>query len=343
MPYSDTKTRKVRGKSWTQADERRWLADQKRQRKADEKAKLEFEREVAKMKRQGTYEAYLETEKQKKQAEEESHKQWVLDQKQRLDKVRINKSADARLMAGQLQSEFASAIGWRDRFGQPEGDWLDDPVEALTTGYGFGEEVRTSRGIKMQVNLCLDCSNSMVHNRLDNTAKETIQNFYLGLRMASSQLPTGSLVVNVWTWANGDDGRSVSHVNSKSEEEKYADSPMGALEYNYWAQFDGEDTWISPLLDRLERWENRYGDPTAFRLDIVITDGVLEHPTDAREGDKIQERRDGALQTVVLNFLPVEDWSDSRVPKRCVQYPATDDNLVGLMRGVLGAWLVNLA
>lgn len=341
MPYSDTKTRKVRGRSWTQADEAHYRAQERRRLKRDQQAKEEHERFLAKLKAEGKLDAYLESEKQKRQAAEEQAKQIVLEREKKVELERLDKSAEARLMAGALQSEFASAIGWRDRYNQPEGDWLDDPVAALTTGYGFAEEVRTSRGIKMQINICLDCSNSMNHNGLSAVSLRTVRDMYLGLDMASRQLPDGSLVVNVWEWAHDADGKIVYRTTDDGRA-RQNDNPMGAL-VNWWPYFDGEDTWISPLLESLEKWEDTHGDPGAFRLDIIITDGVLEHATDARKGDEIQERRDGALQSVVLNFLPMADWSDSRVPKRCVQYPATPDNLIGLMRGVLGNWLVNLA
>lgn len=341
MAYSDSKSRKVRGRSWTQADQRSWEAQQRRQRKAAENARLEHERFLAKLKAEGKLEAYLESERLKKQAEDARQQQLVLEQKERQQAERLQLSAEGRLMAGSLQTEFATAIGWRERYGQSEGDWLDDPVEALISGYGFAEEVRTSRGIKMQVNLCLDCSNSMVHNNLASIAQDTIRNMYVGLKMASDQLPAGSLVVNVWSWARYDTGKGVEHVTHAKAIENATDNPMGPLG-KWWAYFDGEDTYIAPLLEKLEAWENKHGDPGAYRLDIIITDGVLEHPMDAREGDRIQERRDGTLQSVILNFLPVEDWTDSRVPKRCVQYPATPDNLISLMRGVLGQWLVNM-
>lgn len=341
MPYSDSKTRKVRGKSWTREDERRWEAQQRRQRKEDAKAQLEREREILRMKANGTYDAYIESQKLKKQAEDVAQAQWVLQQKEDRDVRLLQKSSNARLMAGSLQTEFVSAIGWRERHSQPEGDWLDDPVMAVTTGYGFGEEVRTSQGIRLQVNLCLDCSNSMVHNGLDRVSQDAVRDMYLGMRMAAADLPTGSMTINVWIWAGNTDGKWVSHLTSKSNVEKTQDNPMGPLD-GWWANFDGEDTWIAPLFARLEQWENKYGDPGAYRLDIIVTDGVLEHVTDSREADKIQERRDGALQTVMLNFLPSEDWADSRVPKRCVQYPATPDNIVALMRSVLGYWLVNI-
>lgn len=110
---------------------------------------------------------------------------------------------------------------------------------------------------------------------------------------------------------------------------------------SYVSQWPGEDTWIHPLLEALEDWENRHGDSGAYRLDLIISDGILEHKTDASKGDVIQDRRNGFLQSVMLNFLPMSDWGDYRVPNRCIQYPADLENLFGLLRSVIGEWLVS--
>jgi hypothetical protein len=123
------------------------------------------------------------------------------------------------------------------------------------------------------------------------------------------------------------------------------DDPRGFTKYlpgaGSW-DWTGEDTWISPLLEALEDWEIKYGDSASYSLDIILSDGILEHPTDARKGDAIQDRRDGSLQSIVLNFLPMGEWGDYRVPNRCVQYPATSENLLGLLRGILGDWLTSI-
>ena len=105
------------------------------------------------------------------------------------------------------------------------------------------------------------------------------------------------------------------------------------------ATFSGEDTWMYPLFTEIEKWENAESDPGAIRLDIVITDAVLEHPKDIRESSIIQERRDGTLQTVLLNLMPEDRWLDSTLPLRCVQYPANRDNLAGLLRNVLAEFV----
>jgi len=99
--------------------------------------------------------------------------------------------------------------------------------------------------------------------------------------------------------------------------------------------FTGEDTWISPLFEEIEKWENRYSDPGAARLDIIITDAVLEHEKDIREASRIQEHRNGNLQTVLLNFLPMDDWGDGSIPKRCTQYSANAENIGGMLRQIV--------
>ena len=97
----------------------------------------------------------------------------------------------------------------------------------------------------------------------------------------------------------------------------------------------GEDTWYSALLSRIEKWETKNSEPGAVRLDLVITDGVFEHAKDLTECNRIQERRDGSLQTVFLNFLSMDEWSDTKLPRHCVQYLANVDNIAGLSRTVL--------
>lgn len=267
-----------------------------------------------------------------------------LTQYQRDLNLKRDMMADSRLMTGFVQTEIAQAVAYRERHDLYEGDWLDDPVAASLGQGGYGEEVRKSVGIRLQINICLDCSNSMYYNGLSEIAVETVRTMYMALDQASIQLPQGSLTVHVWKWAEGKDGKGVTWVTN-SRKHTREDNPLGHMEYlpgNYLSAWSGEDTWIYPLLDRLDQWENTHGDPGAYRLDIVISDGMLEHRTDASKGDVIQDRRDGNLQTVVLNFLPMEEWGEYRVPNRCVQYPATPENLLGLMRQVLGDWLVGI-
>ena len=99
--------------------------------------------------------------------------------------------------------------------------------------------------------------------------------------------------------------------------------------------FTGTDTWFAPLFKMIEDWEVKDSDAGAVRLDIVITDAVFEHKTDIRECDTIQERRNGNLQTVILNFMPEKDWVNSTLPKRCFMLKVDAGNVAGILRNVL--------
>jgi len=254
---------------------------------------------------------------------------------------------ESRLISGFLHTEIASAIKHRDKHDLYDGDWLDDPVSAITTGRGFSEEILESVGIKMQVNVCLDCSNSMLNNGLAEVATACMRTIYLALVKASDGLPPGSLVVNSWLWALGDNGKVVEHLERMHYAKFTDDNPLGPMAAlpvgKYGSSFwSGEDTWLYPLLEKICTWEENYGDARAYRLDLIITDGVLEHKTDPGKCDKIQDTRDGVLQTIVLNFLPPENWADTRVPIRCIQYSVDVDNIFAVLRSVLGDWLVEM-
>lgn len=266
-------------------------------------------------------------------AQQENYRRQLEEQREKL-------TYEARLVAGYVQTEIASAIAYKERFGRYDGEWLDDPVAAMTGQGGFGEETKEIAGIKLQINICLDISNSMYYNGLSEIAVEATRNIYLALKMASDELPSGSLKVNLWKWAAREDGRTVINCVDRQ-----GNDPLGAAKMlpgkGKW-DWTGEDTWIHPLLSRLDEWENEEGDPGAYRLDLIISDGVLEHKMDASRGDVIQDRRDGNLQSVILNFLPMSEWANYRVPNKCVQYPVTLETLGSMLRSVLGSWITTI-
>jgi len=351
MPYTDRKIKKGRRRSWTKEDERRWERERRQEQEREKQEREKREAMLAAMseeERQAFLDAENEVEK-KRQAEQAkltllAHQRHVEAQQLLAD--------EARATTGYLQSELAASIGWGEVHGLYDGDWIDDPVAAASGQGGFGEEVRATKGIKLQVNICLDVSNSMVYNGLSDVSVAVIRTLYLSLFAASKDLLDDSLIVNLWTWAGGEDGK---HVRLLSTDENYwgeyhhpfedEDDPLGTAVSRlpqYPSRWNGQDTWMYPLMEELESWENTHGDAGAYRLDLIVSDGVMEHPTDVRKCDEIQDRRDGTLQSVVLNFLPMEEWADYSVPNRCVQYPADLDNLFGLIRQILGDWLVSI-
>lgn len=251
---------------------------------------------------------------------------------------------DIELTAGSLRSDFASALHTVEAYGQRQGEWLDDCVAAYVTGDGFGEEVRRVGSIKLQVTVSLDLSSSMWNNKLTETAFTAFRTIY-GMLLEMKKEHADNLFVAGFVFAMGKQGTEVLSAESYStgsgvyrgneDEEEYHLGVLEGFRHDRVPMNAGEDTKIEPLFTRIEKWEKSQSDPGAVRLDLVITDGVLETKADILRASAIQDRRDGNLQSIFLNFLPEEDWSGSSVPFRCVQYAADKDNIVGMLRSLI--------
>lgn len=270
---------------------------------------------------------------------------------------------EIQLTVGTIQVDFDMAYAYQEVYQQEQGDWLDNPVEGYVTGYGFGEETRRPMGIKLQVTVSLDLSNSMYYNRISTVAAKAFRDINLALQAMVEQYQ-GNLFHAAFTfsrdgWEASDRGKRARRVtgsrglsgyyfqtsdSERSDELKAAivANNLGLMEeYRHpeYTSFDGEDTWLYPLFQQIEKWENEESDPGAYRLDLIITDAVLDHPSDLRECDKIQARRNGSLQTVMLNFMKESEWSKSDLPLKCVQYPANEENIGGLLRTIINEFV----
>ncbi|HKZ43374.1 MAG TPA: hypothetical protein VJ044_20615, partial [Candidatus Hodarchaeales archaeon] len=219
-----------------------------------------------------------------------------------------------------------------------------DAVEVYTDGSGYGYEEDKAIGVRLQITVSLDLSNSMYYNGVHIIAAESFRNLCLTLEELKG-LYQDDLFTSYWVFsldAYKEAGRRVDQLVFRGEAKNEYDmkalreyAPSKIHEWYGRGPFDGEDTWISPLFSAIERWEKEESDPGALKLDIVITDAVLEHPMDIRESDKIQEHRDGVLSSVLLNFLPIEQWVNSTLPRRCFQMAVDKDNVAGILRQVL--------
>jgi hypothetical protein len=256
---------------------------------------------------------------------------------------------DVQLVTGSLQADFNSAFSMEESYGREAGDWLDDAVSAYQSGYGFGEEVRRPAGVKLQITISIDLSNSMYYNKVDKAAAKTIRDVYLALEQLKDQYPN-DLFVCAFTFS--DNGYSSSEQGKRAEnltrpywsggkDKKSTERHLGAVEQfrSGRASFTGTDTWFYPLFEEIEKWENEHSDEGALKLDIVLTDAVIEHPTDIKRSDKVQERRNGTLHTIFLNFLKESEWVDSDLPLRCVQYGADPSNISGLLRTLISEFV----
>ena len=272
--------------------------------------------------------------------------------KRQTDEVVSVKKA-AQLISGALQADFQHAFSSEEVYDLREGDWLDDPVMGYATGYGFAEEVRKPSGIKLQITVSIDMSNSMYYNKVDKVAAIAFRDLYLALEQLKDEHPNDLFICAFTFSKNGysenNKGRNVNNLTinkwyGKDPEIRHStEESLGAVrmfgEVEGYHSFDGEDTWFYPLFTKIEEWEDEFSDSGALKLDIILTDAVIEHPTDIRRSDVIQERRDGTLHTVMLNFLPEGEWVNSDLPMKCVQYHADPEDLGGLLRNIISEFV----
>lgn len=248
---------------------------------------------------------------------------------------------------GMFEAEFNTAFRYVDRVADA-GDWIENAVDTYIDGTGYGYEDQKATGVKLQITVSLDLSNSMYYNGVHIVASETFRNLVLTLEEMKTNFPEDLFTAYFTFSLDWYDraGRRVDQLvfNPTKKVDEYDTQALsvytpsairGWAGYNGKGPFEGEDTWISPLFDAIEKWEVKESDPGALKLDIIITDAVLEHPIDIREADKIQERRDGSLQSVMLNFMPTSQWLGSTLPRRCFQMAVDKDNVAGLVRQVL--------
>lgn len=242
--------------------------------------------------------------------------------------------ADVRLTTGMIQSDLDQVFRWQEKTDLSEGDYLDNPVTAYMTGYGFGEEYKAKAGITLQLTVSLDLSNSMYYNDIAKAALAAFRTLCMSLEELKIEYPN-NLHTAYFKFSGGSDGKYARQIGSTVNQTV---AQIMLDEYNddeAYSLFRGEDTWLFTLLEKIESWETKYSDPGAVKVDIIISDAVLEHINDIRWSNLIQERRDGALQSIIINLMPRDKWHDSAIPKRCLQYPASADNLAGLLRNIL--------
>lgn len=266
-------------------------------------------------------------------------------QRDEQDKLAIHEIVE--ITAGTLSSELNQVFISTDKVGN-EGDWIEEMVDTYQDGSGFGYEADKATGIKLQITLSLDLSNSMYYNGVHREAAGAFRDLGMSLKALKSAYQD-DLYVAFFTFSEdeweGKGKRVVRLEIPQTTEDKTYFQPFTDYRpsvINGWYKegvFGGTDTWMAPLFEKIEKWEKAASDPGAVKLDIVITDAVLEHKKDLKESDVIQERRDGSLQTVFLNFLSAEESINSSLPKRCYQVHVDKDNVAGTLRNVISEFV----
>lgn len=255
--------------------------------------------------------------------------------------------------AGTLSSELNQSFTHDDAVGY-SGEWIEDAVDTYQDGSGFGYDTKKASGIKLQITLSLDLSNSMYYNGINKVAATSFRDLGLTLRRLKAEYPD-DLYVSFYTFSEdlmyGNPKRGMRAT--RLEEPRTNNSHAPEIDFgqfrnylpsiiNSWynaGDFDGTDTYFAPLFKSIAEWEQESSDPGAVRLDIILTDYVAEHKSDIEECDKIQERRNGNLQTVMLNFMPETEWAMSSLPKRCFMMKVDKDNIAGILRNILSEFV----
>lgn len=242
--------------------------------------------------------------------------------------------------AGMLMADLENSAFVRHEKEGYEGDWIEDIGSTYINGGGFGYEIEKATGTKLQVTVSLDLSNSMRMNGIADIAAAAFRDICLSLKIISQNYPE-DIFYSFYTFSEdeywGKRGRRAVRLEGSGLFGEMEGFRPHKLEDSYTlkALFNGEDTWIAPLFKKIYDWEQKESDQNAVRLDIIITDAVLEHSTDIRAADKIQEMRDGILQTVLLNFMPSDEWLDSTLPLRCTMVAVNEENIAGILRNIL--------
>lgn len=293
--------------------------------------------------------AKRELERSEEHAEQQAH--FKAERIKRAQQERLEARNAGELVAGSLRSDVQSVLTPTERVDSQEGEWLDDPVRAVTDGRGFGySSTELSTGMKLQITVALDLSNSMIANRVAEQAATAFRDIYVGLEMLRQE-HLGNVFVGAFEFCvNGFSATELGRRANCLSYTNYAgeialtDTSLGAVDAyrggsNMRYKFTGEDTWLYPLFQAIEEWETQHSDPGAVKLDLIITDAVVEHPSDIRRSDTIQARRGTNVYTVMLNLLDESEWVNSDLPIRCVQYPANVKYLPGLIRSVVAEFI----
>lgn len=235
----------------------------------------------------------------------------------------------ANIDTGDFVAELSTVMRTRHRYGLAEGEFIEDVERVFTDGQVFGEEERRPTDVQLQITVSMDRSKSTFANGVARIGGRAFIALDKTVRQAALDLPEGCLTYQPFTFAGG----------------ATRETPEGVRRYNgqWWLPSDDwADTRITPLFRAIQRWEQTVGNPDAFKLDIVITDGVLEHRKDVAEANRIQVERNGRGAVVMLNFLPREEWGDYHMPSRTVMYEVTEDNLAARLRTVIAEVLGDL-
>ena len=226
----------------------------------------------------------------------------------RMNQIEENKRT---VEAQALLDALYSATSMRERTDLDDGDLLDDAVNLMVDGEGWGEESKGRLEVRKHVNIAIDNSGSThveetgyCNRSLVSVARDlmgVLQSAGRDHEMVTYDTFTFNRVTEQHTGERGEEHRA--ELAFQQLQNIYVDDPLEA---------DATETNLAPLLENFhinEVRRSKIGEP---RIDIILTDGVFESPEDMAEAIEWQRRRGPCVNTYVLNVCP--DDMDNNIP-----------------------------
>jgi hypothetical protein len=108
-----------------------------------------------------------------------------------VEKELSNRSAN--IVVGEFLSELQSAIRFRMKMGQMEGDWVEEPERFYTDAAVFATEETVASQVRLQITVSLDASSSMWNNDIMGVAGPTFAALDSIIRASLRELPEGTV------------------------------------------------------------------------------------------------------------------------------------------------------
>src|SRR3990167_9844923 len=229
-------------------------------------------------------------------------------------KVKQKKALAFESMAAQFAQDFVAAVytsvGNRVVADQHEGDWLQDVVEQSLDHSGMADEQMKLASTRIEVNVAMDVSGSMFERwagRPNVASAFIVRLLHRSFRIVEAELPQSVFKFNIWLFAVAGGGRCCACLTSPDFgnyavtsihncDSASVDAVLEGLGRSE-PYYSGNGTRLQPWMDGVRKWEEVHGDPTAHKLDIVITDGLIH---DADKVNATQNMRPGKLSAMML-------------------------------------------
>lgn len=202
-----------------------------------------------------------------------------------------------------LIAALESATRPQERESLDDGDWLDDPVDLITDGSGWGVETLGAKQYRKHINICVDNSGS-THMPATGFCSAALTN------VANSLLTVLFTAASRWpgiTWDAFSFNRITRQETGRTgQQNRYEDvrQSLGRVYSRDPLNADARETNLAPLMTAILENETERGLIGSPRLDIILTDGEFESQADADEAAVIQRQRGDGVSTYVLNLCP---------------------------------------